>query len=130
MRIIITGDRNWYSTELARRVLGRLVARYGREITIVHGAAPGVDQSFANVCEAIGLAHEPHPADWDRLGRKAGPVRNAEMIETGAGLCLAFHRNLERSKGTRDCVRRAIAAGIPAWLVDSENGEPKRIEAV
>jgi hypothetical protein len=31
------------------------------------------------------------------------------------------------SKGTRDCCRQAIAAGIPTWLIDSEEGEPKRV---
>lgn len=130
MRILITGDRNWYSLELAKRVLGRLVARYGREITIVHGAAPGVDQSFADACRSLEIADEPHPADWDRLGRRAGPVRNGEMVAAGAGLCVAFHRDLERSKGTKDCVRRAIEAGIPVWLVESEEGRPRRVESV
>ena len=33
------------------------------------------------------------------------------MVNAGADLCLAFP--LGESRGTRDCVRRADAAGIP-----------------
>jgi hypothetical protein len=29
MRVIVTGDRNWYAPELAEQVINRLLARYG-----------------------------------------------------------------------------------------------------
>ena len=54
MRILVTGDRRWYSPELAARVLSRMIARYGRDIVIVHGAATGIDQSFAEACAKEG----------------------------------------------------------------------------
>ena len=41
----------------------------------------------------------------------AGPARNAEMVAAGTDLCVAFHWFLTRSKGTQDCVRRAIDGG-------------------
>ena len=41
----------------------------------------------------------------------AGPIRNAPMVEAGAGMCVAFHRAISASKGTKDCVRRATQAG-------------------
>jgi hypothetical protein len=68
-------------------------------------------------------------ADWDRFGKRAGPIRNAEMVAAGAMLCLAFHRFLPGSKGTKDCARRALAAGIPTWLIDSDAGIPRRLRA-
>jgi hypothetical protein len=51
------------------------------------------------------------------------------MVAKGAGLCIAVHRFLMNSKGTKDCVLQAIAAGIPTWLIDSEDGEPVRLRA-
>jgi hypothetical protein len=63
---------------------------------------------------------EPHLADWKGLGNIAGPERNREMVEAGADLCIALHRSIETSKGTKDCVRQALAAGIPVWLVEDE----------
>jgi len=49
------------------------------------------------------------------------------MIRLGAQMCLPFHWAISSSKGTKDCARRAIAAGIPTYLIDSERGEPRRL---
>src|SRR5258708_269331 len=97
MRIIVTGDRFWACHRLAAAILRRLVKRYGPAIVIVHGDAPGVDESFATACRGLGIEVEAHPADWDRLGKRAGPIRNQEMIDAGAGLCIAVHRFLMNS---------------------------------
>lgn len=52
------------------------------------------------------------PADWATLGNRAGPIRNQAMVDLGDYLaCLAFP--LGESRGTRDCMARAEAAGIP-----------------
>lgn len=59
----------------------------------------------------------------------AGPIRNAEMVADGVEMCLALHRAISASKGTKDCARRVIAAGIPTYLIDSEKAEPKRLRA-
>ncbi len=60
----------------------------------------------------LGITVEPHVADWKGLGNVAGPARNREMVEAGADLCIALHRSIEASKGTKDCMRQALAAGI------------------
>ena len=40
MSVIITGDRCWLCDELAKRIVGRLVARYSKEnLVIFHGTA-------------------------------------------------------------------------------------------
>ena len=39
-------------------------------------------------------------------------------------LCVLTHNN---SKGTKDCCRQAIEAGIPTHLIDSEWAKPKRL---
>jgi hypothetical protein len=129
MRVVITGSRGWDCPELAERVVGRLVARYGRdELVIVHGAASGVDAAFHWTACMARTGREPHPTDWTRLGRRAGPIRNAAKVSTGAGLCIAVHKFLINSKGTKDCVRQALAAGIPTWLIDSDDGELARLQ--
>jgi hypothetical protein len=145
MRVIVTGDRRWYDADLAKQVVNRLLLRYGPGLVIVHGAATGIDASFAEACDDLGVEQEPHRARWkdlkaagavircDRHGRRynanAGPERNAEMVAAGAQMCVAFHRFLAGSRGTKDCVRRAIEAGIPTYLIDSEAAEPRRLRA-
>jgi hypothetical protein len=128
MRILITGDRHWHCYELAEAIIGRLITRYGPDLVIIHGGACGVDQSFAVSCRKLGTKAEPHLADWKGLANVAGPERNREMVESGADLCIAFHRTLATSKGTKDCVRRALAAGIPVWLIEDDRGIPRRME--
>lgn len=122
MRILVTGDRGWDCRDLAASVVARLVARYGRDLTLVHGGCRGVDAAFAKAFQDSGLAAEEHPADWANGGRRAGPERNARMVASGVDLCVAVHRFLANSKGTKDCARRAIAAGVPTYLVDDERG--------
>jgi hypothetical protein len=127
MRIIVTGERFWACHKLAAAILRRLVARYGPDIVIVHGDDTGVEESFVTAARGLGIRTEAHPADYDRLGEGAEPFRNREMIRAGAGLCLAVHRFLANGKGTKDCARQAITAGIPTYLIDSEEAAPRRI---
>jgi hypothetical protein len=139
----VTGDRNWYAPDFAEEVLNRLIIRYGPGLVIVHGGATGIDRSFAEACGEVGVEQEAHPARWEELDHpdavirydrrnrpynaNAGPIRNAEMVAAGAEMCLAFHRAIFASKGTKDCARRAIAAGIPTYLINSEAAEPSRL---
>ncbi len=145
-RIIITGDRKWSCPELAELIINRLIARHGPDLFIVHGAASGVDQSFAEAAEELGVEHEPHPAHWAELNApgarikhdargmpynaNAGPLRNSRMVCLGAALCVALHRDLGSSKGTKDCVRQAIGARISTWLIDSDEARPVQLIAV
>lgn len=126
-RILVTGDRNWRCHGQADQIVNRLIARYGPDLVIVHGAASGVDTAFAEACEDVGIDHEPHPAAWETYGKRAGPLRNTAMVAAGADLCLAVHRFIRNSKGTKGCARLAIEAGIPTWLIDSEDGTPRRL---
>ena len=109
----MSGDRNWYASELAAEVVKRLLVRYGWDLVIVHGVAPGIDWSFTQACGDLGVKVEVHPARWDlldipgavvrvnkdglRYNANAGPIRNAAMVAAGAGMCVAFHRSLARS---------------------------------
>ena len=123
MRIIVTGSRNWTdSRPIENALLSATVEAFKRRepITIIHGAhTHGVDQIAAGLATYHGWTAEPHPAAWELHGKAAGPIRNQEMVDAGADLCLGFP--LGESKGTRDCMRRARRAGIP---VIQTNGNP------
>ena len=129
MRVLVTGDRAWDCRDLAVSVVERLIARYGRDLTLVHGGCRGVDAAFAAAAADAGLTVEAHPADWANGGRRAGPERNARMVASGVDLCVAVHRFLANSKGTKDCARRAVAAGVPTYLVDRGDGHTVALRA-
>ncbi len=93
-RVLITGSRPWKDEQAIRDALASVIALQGPEnVTVVHGAASrGADAIADRVATSWGggLTVERHPADWARHGRRAGFVRNAEMVALGADVCLAF----------------------------------------
>lgn len=121
MRILVTGSRHGWDHEELSQALHAVVDEmldygvyiYGVDdpMVLVHGAAPGVDTQAALIWEnELKQAVEPHPAHWNEYGRRAGPLRNQEMVDSGINLCLAFLD--PESRGTKDCVERAEKAGI------------------
>jgi hypothetical protein len=62
---------------------------------------------------ARGWEIEGYPAQWRLYKNAAGPIRNQEMVDYGADILVAAPHPSKPSPGTRDCIRRAKAAGIP-----------------
>ena len=107
MRILVCGSRNWGNRQLIKDVLDLWVPP-GIKPTIVHGACPTGADAIAN---QIALDRkwniERHPAKRNEHGRAAGPIRNQEMADLGADICLAFQ--VDGSRGTQDMINRASA---------------------
>ena len=111
MRILITGSRDWEDRMSIDWALWEVAEEAGdEEITVVHGGATGADTIAGERAAAYGWNVEVHSAEWDKHGKAAGPIRNQKMVDLGADICLAFPLGV--SRGTRDCMRRARAAGI------------------
>ena len=101
MRILVCGSRDWTDTGPAPRgpsdtVLpraGPLPPALGgdlihRELSalrdvdvVIEGEAPGADTLAAAAARELGIPVLPFPADWDRYGRGAGPVKNQQMTD-------------------------------------------------
>lgn len=117
-RILVTGARSCTQQQALYVENVIYAAAYapmsrGDAVIVVQGECPygGVDKVAENLATSTkGLINEGHPADWKRLGRKAGMMRNGEMVAAGAEICLAFPN--AQSTGTWDCIRKAAAAGI------------------
>lgn len=104
----MTGSRTWDNRAQIRETF------YGAvpiEHTLVSGACPnGADQIAEDVAQRLGWNIERHPADWDQHGKRAGYVRNSEMVNLGADVCLAFIR--DDSRGASMTADLAEQAGI------------------
>lgn len=126
-RLLITGSRNhqWtpYDSQALLIAVRDIVDETQKNPVIVHGGATGADTEAALHGQRLfNLQTEVHRADWKKYGRAAGPIRNKQMVELGADLCLAFpdhpkNQGGHGSRGTWDCIDLAQQAGIPVLVV-------------
>ena len=93
MHLLITGSRG-ITPSAVEHILNRFHATW--PITeLTHGGARGVDKS-ADAWAEKHLLTDPlnsvnvHPAQWDRHGKRAGLIRNEEMLATCPALDCAY----------------------------------------
>lgn len=116
MRLIISGGRDIWDFDFIVDAIKFYTQNLDRW-TLVCGMAPGVDTVAYDYCEANGIPIDEHPADWDNLGKAAGPIRNEHMAQNGDALLAIWDGN---SYGTRDMIRRAIDHGLNVRVVKYE----------
>lgn len=113
-RILITGSRDWTDEVAIESALEPYSYHPvgGPRPVLVSGACPtGADFIAEEIWERWGLPVEYHPADWEKHGKRAGPIRNQEMVNLGAAVCLAFIKN--HSRGASYTLAASQRAGIP-----------------
>src|SRR3990172_671084 len=111
IRLVVTGDRNWSDSDLMFNAMATLDLTF---TTVIDGEAKGADTLAHWNAERLGMATQRFPAQWEKYGRAAGPIRNQQMLDEGKPtLVWAFHDDLDNSKGTGDMVRRAKKVGLP-----------------
>jgi hypothetical protein len=122
MKILVTGDRKWDDIP---RVVEEL-ERFPSGTVLIHGACVGADTICAAVAEQLHFEVRAYPADWDTFRKAAGPIRNQQMLDLEhradepIDLCLAFHNELDKSRGTLDMLRRVDKAKI-AWKLNESH---------
>lgn len=118
MRVLVCGSRDWKKRGPIQLVLRGMIVEI--DTVVIHGAAPGADSIAHMVAEELRFDCDPYPADWDTHGKKAGPIRNQQMLDEGKpDVVFAFvTRPLAESRGTADMVRRAKKAGVPVYVTE------------
>jgi len=115
LRVLICGSRNW----LDKRIIHRRMLSLPKRTTIIEGGARGADTIARQIAEKLGYAVEEYPANWELYGKAAGVLRNQQMLDEGKPeLVIAFHEDIENSRGTGDMVRRARKHRIMVEVID------------
>lgn len=81
---------------------------------IVSGGASGVDEKAMHYAEHWGLKYTEFPADWDKNGKAAGPIRNKQMAEYGDALLLIWDGS---SRGSANIKKEMEKLGKPVYEV-------------
>ena len=99
VRVLVCGDRNWAHKGFMRRILGQVLMPGD---IVIQGEARGADLMAKGIALSLGFEVLSFPAQWEKHGRAAGPIRNRQMLVEGdARLVLAFHNHIEESRGRR-----------------------------
>src|SRR5262249_41900095 len=115
-RIAIVGSRAYPRLDLVEA----FVASLPPGTVVLSGGARGVDTVAEIAARERRLEVVVFHADWARLGRKAGPTRNAEIVAS-ADRVVGFWDG--SSRGTLNTLGQALRAGLPVEVFDSE-GQP------
>lgn len=137
MRVLACGSRDWSDGGMVNAVLTGLyqeatVGHLSADLvtfTLIEGGARGADSCAAWWADNSPMhSHNEHPdhprfehltfrADWERYGKRAGYLRNQQMLDEGKpDLVLAF-RSPGESPGTDMMVDLAHKAGVPAYVI-------------
>lgn len=125
-KILICGDRNLTENDInmINIIKNQLIKCYNQGYTgIIEGDCSGVDKISAKIALSIGYQEkniEKYPADWSKYGKKAGPVRNKQMLEANPDFILAFHQSIWSSKGTKNMIKQALTLGKIVWLFNGK----------
>lgn len=116
MKLLIAGSRSLAhckldvldAIEVGDNMLGLLVD------TVIEGGAAGVDEIGAEWAESNNLSVVRYPAEWDKLGKRAGYVRNTAMVSDCDAAIVVWDGE---SRGTRHTIDLLIASGKPFVVV-------------
>jgi YspA, cpYpsA-related SLOG family len=120
MNILICGSLDWNDFPTIKKYLEEVKNQSQAVITIIHGGCKGADSIGGYLAQQLGFQVRVFKADWNKYGKAAGPIRNQQMLVEGSpNLVVAFHNDLENSKGTLDMVSRARKAEIKVLVIKS-----------
>lgn len=132
MKVLVCGSRRFSNDALARK----WIEAYMRQLvpkgsTVIHGGASGADTMAAEASLELGLVRRlqvggPVPEDgwiavaflpdWKKYGKRAGFVRNDEMLDQKPDLVIAFWNG--KSKGTKYTIDKAQGRGIETKVIE------------
>jgi len=111
MRVIVVGSSDRVDADVIRDELSTLPLG----ATIVIGTIADVETTIERVAKELKFDLEEWEVDTERDGPRAETIRNQEMVNDGADLCVAFPT--ASCKSTWDCIKRARGAQIDTVVV-------------
>lgn len=112
-QVIIAGGRDFADYELLQSKCDQFF-RAKSPTAIISGLARGADMLGVRYAREKDIPVLEFPADWERLGKRAGMLRNLQMLEV-ADAVIAFWDG--QSRGTANMVNETKKRGLPLRVV-------------
>lgn len=109
VKVLVCGSRDYSDYNKIKAVLSELKDKYGM-YTVIEGGQRGADLLAKNAALELGLFVIQKDADWKTYGKAAGPIRNRLMLKENPDFVIAFHSDINNSKGTKNMVNQSKAA--------------------
>ncbi len=105
-RVVVAGTRTYDNYEEAKAFIDSCIRNIREDFTLVFltGECRGADALGERYAAENGFEIERYPADWDKHGRAAGPIRNKQMAEA-ADYVICFWDGV--SRGTLSMIEYA-----------------------
>lgn len=110
MRVIVAGSRTVWNYS----IVSQAIKESGFDITeIVSGHARGVDDRAEFYARKNLIPLKVFPADWDKYGAAAGPIRNKQMAEYADALIAIWDM---KSRGTKNMIEQAKKCNLQIYI--------------
>lgn len=121
MKVIVAGGRNFKKYQVVEDAIKDAISK-GLQITqVVSGGARGVDTMGETWAVKNGVDIKRFPAEWDKYGVSAGPIRNAKMGDYADALIAVWDGV---STGTKNMIEYAKKKGLLTYIyMIKPNGE-------
>lgn len=119
MNVIIAGSRCFTDYDVLRDALHNL-SWFIRIDTVLSGLAHGPDTLALQWAANNDISVEKYPADWDKYGKAAGPMRNQQMVEEADALICFWDGE---SRGTKSMIDLALGKGLVVIVIPVEATE-------
>lgn len=115
--LLVTGSRDWPSQGILSTVLDEFIVGHfdnNEKVTLINGGAYGADLMAVNYWRqnAVGDVITVYP-DWNLHGKKAGIIRNVDMLNMDPTYVIAFIYNI--SKGATFTFNEAKKRGLQVY---------------
>lgn len=116
MNIAVVGSRDFYGYSILEEAVDKFIKNNKiKSVTIISGGARGADSLAEMYAQKRGYKIKIHEADWDKYGKRAGMMRNEQIIKDSRHI-LAFW-DME-SVGTSHTIRMGEEAGLNVIIYD------------
>lgn len=127
MWVAIVGSRDFHDYEKFCRMMDFMKSKHSEEmknvVGVVSGGTDGVDTLAGRWAKEQGLQLKVFPADWNKYGKAAGPIRNQQIVDFVDFMIAVPGINVDGSysKGTASSINLAEKAKKVCYIVGISN---------